>query len=206
MRHPDVIIDGQTHIWHVPMKNVYQWVAERPDRVPREYEYVPGSLSRGESFKRIWKDLWYVRAYVSGGDYDDDVAESFWFAVSLRDIRNAPAEWPRLYPEAEWELCVEELRRHHPPLDGYGLLDPLDQPPTVLYQFHGLSEERVMDVGGGESFAIFGWQTIARGRRPVEEVTALLSYEVNDLRIRDGLEPLFVLDNGLLEVEQNVPV
>lgn len=182
MRRPDVIIDGQTHIWRVPMQPLYQWVREHAEKMPR---YARGSL-----FEKVWRDLWYVRAYVHGGDYDDELAESVWFAVILRDLRNAPDVYPRMYVEAEWELAVEELERAVPPLNGEGLYDQLDQPPTFAYQFHGLSEERVMDVGSGESFAIFGWQMIARGRRPIGDVAMILSMQVNDLRVRDGLEPL----------------
>lgn len=177
MREPDEIIDGQTKLWHAPIERVHAWMDAHPD--------VTHPASRGGR----WRDLWYILLYVSGGDYDDDIADLRGFAVSLRDIRTAPPEWPRLYREAEWELCVEQVRRLDSELvNGDGLYDPADQPPELLYQFHGLPEATVMNVGGtlGESFATFGWQLLCRGRRPDGEMHTALSVAVNQLR--EGLQ------------------
>lgn len=190
MRHPDYTIDGQTHVWHVPMDPLYKWVNEHREKMPR--------YARGELFERVWRDLWYVRAYVHGGDYDDEIAESVWFSVILRDLRRAPDNYPRMYREAEWDLTAEELERTVPPINGDGLYDQLDQPPTFVYQFHGLTEAEVMDVrwdktqGEPESFAVFGWEMIARGRRPDEQVSWSLSRLVNGIRERANREALSI--------------
>lgn len=191
MRDPDIVIDGQTRIYHVPIERLQEWARTHPERMHQ--------ASREQRFTRIWRDLWYLSVPISGGDIDDEIAERAWFAVSLRDLRQAPPEWPRFYREAEWELCAEEIDEE-PEVNGNGMYDQMDQPPTFLYQFHGLPESRVLDVGNGESFAIFGWQVLARGRRPIGEVCALLSMQVNALRMMDGLEGLKIASGDPLLV------
>lgn len=185
MRRPDVTIDAQTNVWHVPMDRLSVWVDEHPE--------VVFMGSRGERFKRLWRDLWYMSVPVSGGDYDDALAERAWLAICLIDLRGA-ADYPVMYREAEWELRAQPIEGTEPPVNGDGLFESVG-PPWFVYHFHGLPEETVLRVGRNErgepeSFAIFGWQALARGKRPIQEVCALLSLEVNAIRQGLGLRPL----------------
>lgn len=192
MRHPDVEIDGTTRVWHVPMQPVKDWVAENPGNIPREYER--DGFDRATMFALVWRDLWYMSLFTSGGDIDDEPANRTWLAVSLRDLRPLP-HYPRMYPEVNWELRVSELKREEPPVNGEALYTELGAMPWFIYQFHGLPERAVMNVGNGETFAIFGWQVCARGKRPIPEVMALLSLEVNKLRVEHGM-PELVINRG----------
>lgn len=183
MRHPDLSIDGSTHVWRVPMDRLTDWVAAHPE--------VIFQGSRDDRFPRLWRDLYYMRIMFHGGDYDDEVAESGWIAVSLRDLRQTP-DYPRAYREAEWEVRVEKLARVTPPVNGDGLYDTLPEPPLLVYHFHGLDEERILNVGDGNSFAVFGVEAFARGPRPEPVACYMLSLMVNALRERDGKEPLAI--------------
>lgn len=210
MRHADVTIDNQTHVWHVPMDRLGDWVHRNPELV------FMGS--RGDWFDRLWRDLWYMSVPVSGGDYDDEMAERAWLAISLIDLRQA-RDYPVMYVEAEWELRAQPITGTDPPVNGEALFDG-EGPPWFVYHFHGLPEEKVLDVGNGETFAIFGWQACARGKRPIGEVCTALSLQVNQMRGDLGLRPLEIGEGDplfsqfgidptaglLIETEDGMPV
>ena len=185
MRQPDVqSVDGSFEGWRVPVDRVAEWVEEHPGLVH--------PATRAYPFAQVWRDLWYVHVYVSGGIIDDEIAKQRWVAISLRDLSAAP-DYPRLYQQAEWELLAEFTDGYEPPVNGDGLYDRSDdEAPLILYQFHGLPEERVLDVGDGQSFAVYGVELIADGARGDSENAHVLSRVVNALRVKDGLRELAI--------------
>lgn len=189
MREPDArAAGGSFEAWHVPIDRVARWVAEHEERVHQ--------ASRGLKFARTWRDLWYLRMYVSGGDIDDAFAVRRWAALSLRDLRVAPPEFPRIYLEAEWELFAEWIDDDPPPVNGDGLYEQRDE-PVLIYQFHGLPEKRVLNVTDDPSqplsFASYALELLALGPGGEDWRNAVkLSALVNAVRDRDGLRPLAI--------------
>jgi hypothetical protein len=181
MRNPDIHTHFGTDIWRVPIDRVAEWVRTHPERVHQ--------ASRGHLFAQTWRDLYYLRVSLSGGDIDDNPAQHGWIALSLRDIRSMP-RYPRVYQEAEWELFAEAIKREEPPVNGDGLYDSLDM-PLLIYQFHGLPETRIMDLGDGNTFAVYALELLARGPgRSDADMAFMLSTMVNAVRAMDGSRPL----------------
>lgn len=210
MRTPDYG-DTETGVaWRVPLDRVNDWVQSHPERVDQR--------SRGDRFLRVWKDLWYMLVWVSGGEYDDEIARRAWAAVILRDLRGAPDMY-RAYREAEWEVVVEPVAQVLPPVNGEALHDPGVSAPVLIYQFHGCPD--VLNVDGvGTTFAIYALDLLRNGLRPQHESCEILSRMVNELRRRNGLRPLRIADGSgavpvvgehqwagmLAETEEGLPV
>lgn len=199
MRDPDIRTPGGAEVWRVPLGRVAEWVETHPERVHQ--------ASRGHLFSETWRDLWYCRIWLAGADISDEIAEQGWFAVSLRDIRHLP-NYPRLYLEAEWEVHAEIIARETPPINGDGLHDSLDK-PILIYQFHGLPEEVVLDVrhdrsrpGPAEPFTQFAIELLVGGPGVSDQDIAFrLSRMVNELRVRDGRRPLDIAPRAGLLIE-----
>lgn len=135
MRSPDAE-GAYGKAWLAPLDRVAEWVAGHPERMHQ--------TSREQFFADVWKALWYVRL----NEQHDLGFRHVWYAVILRDLRNAPAELPRFYAEAEFEVVVWECKHGTPPLNGDGVFEQVpDHPPTLLYQFHGLSERQACALG-----------------------------------------------------------
>jgi hypothetical protein len=164
--------------WKVPMDRLRRWVAEHQD--------VIHSSSRGDFFD-LWRDVWYVRSHVHA-DLELSVR---WRAVVLRDLRGAPADVPRFYREAEWEVVVFECDRDYgtPPRNGDGLFEWDKQPPLLVYQFHGLSDRQVTALGSEKqpiTFAQYVVEAMIRGmlREEGSEWAHHFSKLVNGIRVQ----------------------
>lgn len=190
--------DGRLEGWIAPLERVDAWVRSHDDLVHE--------ASKGERFLKVWRRLAYLRFQTHGSDIDDETAETVWLALSLRDLREAPA-FPRMYEEAEWDILAE-LVNGDAPINGEALYDqtPTDA-PILHYQFHGLppakdpvDQERLFDemLLGRAGKAPSGIRhsgavgILASGNRPAYEDCVLLSHNLNMLRILRGLEPLDV--------------
>ena len=193
MRTPDgQSANGSVRVWNVPVERLAQWVREHPEKMHQ--------ASR-DRFPETWRSLSYIAFWVSGGDLTDTLAQMRWAAVSLRDMRHADPAFPRLYREAEWEV-VAEWCATDPPVNGDGLYEQEPLPPIVFYQFHGLPERVVMNVGDGVSFASYALDMLATGGVGSDQETShKLSAMVNLLREREGLRPLDVSPRSGLLVE-----
>lgn len=142
MRTPD-IQGALGEAWKAPLDRVNEWVIDHPERVHQ--------ASRGDLFAEQWRDVWYVRSY----EQQDLSLVKRWWAVVLRDLRGAPAEVPRFYAEAEWEVVIYGCGRGEPPVNGDGLFDWDEKPPLLVYQFHGLSDRQVLELGAGSERVTF---------------------------------------------------
>lgn len=178
MRKPD-IAGPQGDAWKVPLDRLRVYVAAH------EGDIHPAS--RGDAFDRQWRDVWYIRRLEQ---QDLEALVASWVAVVLQDIRTATTA-ERVYAEAEWDLTVFPCDPKYgaPSVHGDALFE-WDQAvaPPIIYQFHGLTDRQVLNLGNDPrkpvTFAQYIVEAICQGavRRDDETWAHRLSAIVNGIR------------------------
>jgi hypothetical protein len=180
VRTPD-IAGPHGEAWKVPLDRLTAYVAEHHGDIH--------PASRGDLFEQTWRDVWYVRR-LELRDLDQLTAD--WVAVVLRDLRSDPGIFTqKMYEQAEWDLTVYHCDPSFgtPPLNGEALFEwDQTREPTIIYQFHGLTEAQVLRLGRDPrrpiTFAQYLVEAICRGstRSNDETWSHRLSGLVNGIR------------------------